>query len=141
VEGWLLSGIVVATMVATVVYLIAALVKSIVNERKREKILSNWGLGIALLVLFVVTWIGHGISEWQTFKQDQEDHNQPVVVQEFVAEYSKSTLENWQSEFLQLFTMVVLASVLLHKGSAESRDSSDRIERKIDEIRSQLKKK
>lgn len=34
-----------------------------------------------------------------------------------------STFENWKSEFLQLFTMVVLVSFLIHRGSQESKDS------------------
>jgi hypothetical protein len=42
---------------------------------------------------------------------------------------------NWQSEFLQLLSMVVLTAWLIHTGSAESRDSTDRMEAKIDEIK------
>jgi hypothetical protein len=53
----------------------------------------------------------------------------------YVWEFLKQTLENWQSEFLQLLSMVVLTAFLIHKGSAESRDSADRMERKIDEIK------
>jgi hypothetical protein len=57
----------------------------------------------------------------------------------FITDFAHSTLENWQSEFLQLFSFVVLAAVYIHHGSAESKDSDDRVERKIDEIRQQLK--
>jgi hypothetical protein len=46
--------------------------------------------------------------------------------------------ENWQSEFLQLFSFVVLAAVFIHHGSAESKDSDDRMEAKIDRIVSKL---
>jgi hypothetical protein len=34
---------------------------------------------------------------------------------------------------LQLFSFVVLAAMLIYRGSAESKDSDDRIEKKIDE--------
>jgi len=51
------------------------------------------------------------------------------------------TFENWQSEFLQLLSMVVLTAWLIHKGSAESRDSTDRMEAKIDEIRRMIGEK
>ena len=47
---------------------------------------------------------------------------------DFLGEFSQSTLENWQSEFLQLFAFVVLAALFVHKGSAESKDSDDRVE-------------
>jgi hypothetical protein len=39
------------------------------------------------------------------------------------AVFAQSTLENWQSEFLQLFAFVVLAALYIHKGSAESKDA------------------
>ena len=58
-------------------------------------------------------------------------------------EFGQSTLENWQSEFLQLFSFVVFSAVLIHRGSAESRDGDDRmeetlqrIEKKLDELES-----
>jgi hypothetical protein len=47
---------------------------------------------------------------------------------------------DWQSEFLQLLTFVTLTSFLVHRGSPESKDGDDRLERKVDEIRRQLKK-
>ena len=34
-------------------------------------------------------------------------------------------MENWQSEFLQLLTFVVLTTFLIHRGSHESRDSNE----------------
>jgi hypothetical protein len=34
-------------------------------------------------------------------------------------------LENWQSEFLQLLTFVVLTASFIHRGTHESRDSDD----------------
>jgi hypothetical protein len=55
-----------------------------------------------------------------------------------VIEFGQSTLENWQSEFLQLFSFVVLSALLIHRGSGESKDSADRMEQKIDEIAKRL---
>jgi hypothetical protein len=45
-----------------------------------------------------------------------------------VSDFATSTLENWQSEFLQLFAFVVLAALYIHKGSSESKDSEEKIE-------------
>lgn len=50
-------------------------------------------------------------------------------------------MENWQSEFLQLFTFVVLTTYLVHRNSHESKDSSERMEAKIDRISKALKVK
>ena len=56
----------------------------------------------------------------------------------FLVAFGQSTLENWQSEFLQLFSFVVLSAVLIHRGSAESRDTEERIERRLDEVMARL---
>jgi hypothetical protein len=53
-------------------------------------------------------------------------------------EFGQWTLENWQSEFLQLFSFVVVSAVLIHHGSSESKDGTERIERSVEEIRTML---
>lgn len=53
-------------------------------------------------------------------------------------EFGQSTLENWQSEFLQLFSFVVFSAVLIHRGSAESKDSDDRMEASLRRIEDRL---
>jgi hypothetical protein len=59
----------------------------------------------------------------------------------YVWSWAEATFENWQSEFLQLFAMVVLTSFLIFRGSSEFKDgdeemkqSLDRIERRLDEL-------
>ena len=91
-----------------------------------------------LAILFLSTWLGQGISEWQTFTDEQRSHNQPVAVGDFTSEFLQSTLENWQSEFLQLFSFVVLSAVWIHRGSAESKDSDDRMEAALRRIEEKL---
>src|SRR5690349_2771593 len=57
---------------------------------------------------------------------EQQQHGQAAQVfgsDGYVWTWASATFENWQSEFLQLLTMAVLTSFLIHKGSAESRDS------------------
>lgn len=104
----------------------------------------NYGLSITLAVLFLTTWVGQGFFQWQQFTNHQEQHNQPVMVEEFVPEFLSSTFENWQSEFLQLLTFVLLTSFLVHKGSHESKDSDEEMKamlQKIDRKLSVSKKK
>lgn len=52
-----------------------------------------------------------------------------------------ATLENWQSEFLQLFTFVVLATYLIHKESPQSRDGTDEMRKILKDIQKKLDKK
>jgi hypothetical protein len=46
----------------------------------------------------------------------------------------RDTMENWQSEFLQLMWQVVGLSILWFIGSSQSKESDDRLEEKIDLI-------
>jgi hypothetical protein len=46
----------------------------------------------------------------------------------------RDTLENWQSEFLQLLWQVGGLALLLHVGSPQSKEGDDRMEAKIDAI-------
>jgi hypothetical protein len=48
-------------------------------------------------------------------------------------------MENWQSEFLQLIWQVAGLSFLLYVGSPQSKESSDRMEAKIDLLAKSLK--
>jgi hypothetical protein len=59
---------------------------------------------------------------------EQQTHGETVELGDFYAQFMQSTLENWQSEFLQLFSFVTLAALYIHKGSAESKDSDEKME-------------
>ena len=98
----------------------------------------DYNLSIVLGVLFLVSWIGQLVAEWFVWSNDQHEHNQPLQISDFLWNFWQSTLENWQSEFLQLFTFVVLAAVLIHKGSAESKDSDEQIQQALRRIEKRL---
>ncbi len=59
-------------------------------------------------------------------------------VGDFVAEFARRRMENWQSEFLQLFAFVVLAGLYIHKGSAESKDGDEKLEASLRRIEEHL---
>jgi hypothetical protein len=122
-------------------YLIASMLWHIRSEKRREGIRKTWknfSLSLAFCILFLGTWIAHGVVEWQTYTADQKAHGEQVEVVGFINEFSQSTLENWQSEFLQLFSFVVLAALFMHHGSAESKDSEERIEAILHRIEQKL---
>jgi hypothetical protein len=137
----LIAVVVVLVMLVTTSYLIVTMISSIRKEKRSQNLRRTWanfGLSIAFCILFLTSWAAQGLAQWDEFRQEQREHGQPIEVVEFVNVFSKSTLENWQSEFLQLFSFVVLSAVLIHHGSAESKDSDDRMEAKIDKIQQQL---
>lgn len=133
--------LVLVTLVGVSAVLVGALVKGIVDERRSShvrRIWANFALGISFAVLFLISWAVQGVAQWETYRSDRLEHGEPVVLSEYIVDFGRATLENWQSEFLQLFSFVVLSAVLIHRGSAESKDGQDRIEQKVDEIRSML---
>jgi Domain of unknown function (DUF6766) len=120
-------------------FVIWSLVRSIMTERSGERsVWREFGLGLALTVLFFITWIAHAIAEWQTYTDEQLEHGGAVKAGDFFTHFAQSTLENWQSEFLQLFAFVVLAALYIHKGSAESKDGTDKIEASLRRIEEHL---
>ena len=126
--GAVMMAVTLVIVVGITAYLIGTMIRSIQNEKNtRMRLWKNFGLSLGFCALFLISWVGHGIAEWQVFTDEQAEHNEPTEIGDFVAQFSQSTLENWQSEFLQLFSFTVMAAILIHKGSAESRDSDDLI--------------
>jgi hypothetical protein len=139
--GALMLGIVIGMTVAIALYLVGNMLRSIQVEKRGGRLTHTWknfGLSIAFCILFFTTWIGQAIAQWQVFTDEQRAHHEPVTIGDFTAEFAQSTLENWQSEFLQLFSFVVMSALLIHKGSAESKDSDDRMEEALRRIEDKL---
>lgn len=86
------------------------------------------------LGFFVISLAGHWIFAWFSYVAEQQAHQQAVVVGEYLIETARDTLENWQSEFLQLIWQVAGLSVLLFIGSSQSKESDERIEEKLDRV-------
>jgi hypothetical protein len=129
-------------LVGTSAFLIGMLLRSIVHERRASgvrRIWRNFGLSITFATLFLVSWAAQGLAEWASFVDEQRAHGQVARLSDFWVEFGQSTLENWQSEFLQLFSFVVMSAVLIHHGSSESKDGTERIEKTVNEIRAMLR--
>jgi hypothetical protein len=131
--------VVVAMSLGALLFVILTMARSIRVQRSAGRsIWREFSLGLTLMILFFVTWIAHGISEWQTYTDEAHAHGESVEFGGFMSEFAQSTLENWQSEFLQLFAFVVLAALFVHKGSAESKDSDQKIEASLVRIEERL---
>ncbi len=137
--GALMMVLATVLAVASLLYLLFSLVRSIRNERSRRRsVWREFGLGLSLMVLFFATWIAQVIAQWQTYTDHQREHGEPVTAGDFFTEFGQATLENWQSEFLQLFAFVVLAALFIHKGSAESKDGEEKLEASLRRIEEKL---
>lgn len=84
--------------------------------------------------LFVFTLIGHWIFGWYAYVSEAAQHMQQPDVHEYTIEMLRDTLENWQSEFLQLVWQVVGLAILYYAGSPQSRGDDERMEAKLDAV-------
>jgi hypothetical protein len=84
----------------------------------------NNGLSIVLLGLFLACWAGQAVAGHAEYNSDQSEHRQPTLtLSDYLAtsHFWEATLENWESEFLQMAAFVLLTTVLYQRGSAESK--------------------
>jgi preprotein translocase subunit SecG len=91
-----------------------------VNQKLRDN-----GLSITLLGLFLIIQVGLSLVGQRQYNQEQADHGRPAITYlEYVRSpaFLEATMENWESEFLQMFAYVLLTAFLFQKGSAESKD-------------------
>lgn len=104
----------------------------------KKNVLTKYGYLWVTLGLFLISIIGHWIFAWQAYVNEQEAHNQPIETSSYLVEVARDTLENWQSEFLQLIWQVAGLAFLLYVGSPQSKEGDERLEAKIDEILKKL---
>jgi hypothetical protein len=136
--AWMMA-VVALLAVGTLLFLLYATARSIAAQRTPGRtVWREFGLGVVLMILFFATWAGQGIAEWQKFTDEQLEHGQSTEIGDFFSQFAQSTLENWQSEFLQLFSFVTLAALYIHKGSAESKDSDEKMEASLRRIEEHL---
>ena len=83
-------------------------------------------------LIFLVTFILHWWFGWQAFVGEQTEHGQTPEVPAYLIEMMRQTMENWQSEFLQLMWQVAALAFLYHAGSPASRGDDERMEAKLD---------
>ena len=81
-------------------------------------------LGLSLLLLFVLSWVGHALGGWSQYGAEQALHGDPPPsLGEYVvsSQFWFESFQNWQSEFLSVGAMVWLAVYLRQRGSPESK--------------------
>jgi hypothetical protein len=89
-----------------------------------KRILKANGLGLFLVVAFVLLWFGQSVAGHRSYDADQRDHGgEPVSYVHYLTtgHFREATFENWESEFLQMGAYVLLTVWLRQRGSAESK--------------------
>jgi hypothetical protein len=81
-------------------------------------------LSIVLFGLFAIFLMGQSLTGWRTYNAQQEEHREPTVgfgTYLTTGHFVEATFENWESEFLQMASYVLLTIWLIQKGSSESK--------------------
>jgi hypothetical protein len=67
-------------------------------------------------------------------RKSRQSTTNPFELNGYFNQTMRDTMENWQSEFLQLMWQVGGLSFLLYVGSPQSKESEQRLEKKLDAI-------
>jgi succinate dehydrogenase hydrophobic anchor subunit len=97
----------------------------------------DYNLSIVVAAMFIGSFVLHAIFGWWQYVADQAQHGGEATFWGFdgyVVYFGEWTFQNWQSEFLEVFVLIVLTAFLIHKGSHESKDSQDKMQQAIDRI-------
>lgn len=81
-------------------------------------------LVLVMGTIWIGTWFAQSVTGWSAYNADQLDHKEPTVSwlgYITSADFWQTTLQNWQSEFLAVGSMAVLAIYLRQRGSPESK--------------------
>lgn len=109
-----------------------------------KRFLRNNGLSLVVFGLFFFTsLVGQSLVGHQHYNNEQQEHGQSTVTYlEYLGgnHFLEATMENWESEFLQMFFFIVLTVFLYQKGSAESKDPDKKEEVDRDPRKSGSKK-
>ena len=95
-----------------------------VRRGGRARRLYENSLSIALFALFLFSFVLHWLGSWEHYNKMQGLEGKPKEAFFPYLLNSKfwfESFQNWQSEFLSVFAMVVLSIFLRQKGSAQSK--------------------
>ena len=104
------------------------------KQQRKFNVWNKKGYLWVTLIFFLFSLGLHWMFGWEAFKNDQLAHGQAIVFSDYFMEMMRDTMENWQSEFLQLIWQVVGLTYLLYIGSPSSKEGDERKEAKLDYI-------
>jgi hypothetical protein len=101
---------------------------------RKPRFAKAYSFTIVTAFLFVGSWALQFIFQLIEVMGDAEEHGQLFQWSDFWPQFLASTMENWQSEFLQLCWQAAGLAIFYHWGSSQSRESDDRLEAKVDRL-------
>ena len=93
----------------------------------RTRVYSH-SLALTMGLVFALSWLAQSIAGWATYDEEQlRQRTELVSWAEYLGtpDFWSRTLQNWQSEFLAVGSMAVLATFLRERGSPESKPVGD----------------
>lgn len=108
--------------------------RSYMTHIKRISWFKRKGYVWVSFMFFIFSLALHWIFGWKVYVQEQFEHHQPPLFSDFFTVMMRDTMENWQSEFLQLIWQVAGLAFLLYVGSPQSKEGDERKEEKLDYI-------
>ena len=89
----------------------------------RTLVYSN-SLMLAFSALFLGSWLAQSLTGWSNYNSEQlqfKDHTLSWLQYLGTSDFWEQTLQNWQSEFLAVGTMIVFSIYLRQRGSPQSK--------------------
>ena len=111
------------------------------SERGLMRLWHDYGLSITLVTMFLIAWALQTWTGWMEFVAEKAAEGsvaQAFGSDGYIWSWAQATFENWQSEFLQVFTFIVLTTFLVHKHSHESPDTDHETEASLRRIEAKL---
>ncbi len=74
--------------------------------------------------IWLASWFGQSVTGWSVYNAEQIDHKEATVNWLGYlgsADFCEATLQNWQSEFLAVGSMVIFSVYLRQRGSSQSK--------------------
>jgi hypothetical protein len=87
--------------------------------------------------MFIVTFILHVAFGWWQYAAEQAAHGAEATFwgpDGYIAPLGEWTFQNWQSEFMIVLFMILATTRLIHRGSHESKDGTEEMQRSINRI-------
>ncbi len=89
----------------------------------RTRIYEN-SLLLVMMLIFLGTWLGQSLNNWRSFNEERLEQGVATISWGrylLDPEFWEKTLQNWQSEFLAIGSIVVFSIYLRQRGSPESK--------------------
>ena len=84
----------------------------------------SYSFTIVMGAVFLVTWLGQSFASWSVYNDEQAAAGKPEAswaTYVTSSDFWERSLQNWQSEFLAVGTMVIFTVYLRQRGSPESK--------------------